>query len=107
MLTEPLPDSLYVGDPPYSRFPGAQPISFTTIDLQKLIKDESVPTPYPFSGSDEGNRAFVFSLDSEYDVRSSYWVCEKSDGIRVLLFISTLGETQNVFLVRAQSVPFA
>lgn len=28
-------------------------------------------------------------------------MCEKSDGVRVLLFISTLGETQSVFLVCA------
>ena len=33
-------------------------------------------------------------------------MCEKSDGIRVLLFISTLGDTQNVFLVRVQLIPF-
>lgn len=34
----------------------------------------------------------------------SYWVCEKSDGIRVLLFISTVGENQGVFLVRVSSI---
>jgi len=32
---------------------------------------------------------------------SSYWVCEKSDGIRVLLFVATLGDAQSVFLVCA------
>ncbi|KAF9789900.1 mRNA capping enzyme [Thelephora terrestris] len=51
-----------------NRFPGAQPVSFTTLDIQRLIKDD-------------------------------YWVCEKSDGIRVLLFVSTLGENQTVFLL--------
>lgn len=27
----------------YSRFPGAQPVSFTMLDIQKLIDEESVP----------------------------------------------------------------
>ncbi|KAF9645289.1 mRNA capping enzyme, alpha subunit [Thelephora ganbajun] len=51
-----------------NRFPGAQPVSFTTADLEKLVDED-------------------------------YWVCEKSDGIRVLLFISTLKDAQNVFLL--------
>ena len=33
----------------------------------------------------------------------SYWACEKSDGIRVLLFTTTHGDVRGVFLVRAAS----
>lgn len=51
-----------------NRFPGAQPVSFTKLDLEKLTNED-------------------------------YWVCEKSDGIRVLLFISTQGGNQGVFLL--------
>lgn len=36
----------------------------------------------------------------------SYWVCEKSDGVRVLLYIQTVdAATQHVYLVNAQPVP--
>jgi hypothetical protein len=36
----------------------------------------------------------------------SYWVCEKSDGVRVLLFILTILETneQSVYIVRVHGI---
>ncbi|KIY63048.1 hypothetical protein CYLTODRAFT_438709 [Cylindrobasidium torrendii FP15055 ss-10] len=51
------------------RFPGSQPVSFLSRDLDKLEKDD-------------------------------YWVCEKSDGVRVLLFICSNGDgTQDAYLI--------
>ncbi|KAH9043275.1 mRNA capping enzyme [Lactarius pseudohatsudake] len=46
----------------HDRFPGSQPVSFSTKDLDRLEQDD-------------------------------YWVCEKSDGIRVLLVVLTNLET--------------
>ncbi|GJE90746.1 mRNA capping enzyme [Phanerochaete sordida] len=52
------------------RFPGSQPVSFGTRDLEKLENQD-------------------------------YWVCEKSDGVRVLLFVQTdlKSREQAVFLI--------
>ncbi|PFH51739.1 hypothetical protein AMATHDRAFT_74773 [Amanita thiersii Skay4041] len=52
----------------HDRFPGSQPVSFATKDLDKLEKED-------------------------------YWVCEKSDGIRVLFVILTNQTGQSVFIV--------
>ncbi|KAI0005995.1 mRNA capping enzyme [Russula compacta] len=51
----------------HDRFPGSQPISFSTKDLERLEQED-------------------------------YWVCEKSDGIRVLLAVLTDLETCNQFV---------
>ncbi|KAK0463931.1 mRNA capping enzyme, catalytic domain-containing protein [Desarmillaria tabescens] len=54
----------------HQRFPGSQPVSFGTNDLDKLEQQD-------------------------------FWVCEKSDGIRVLLFVFTDNNTkdQMVYLI--------
>ncbi|KAF9053026.1 mRNA guanylyltransferase [Panaeolus papilionaceus] len=51
-----------------SKFPGSQPVSFATRDLEKLESQD-------------------------------YWVCEKSDGIRVLFLINTDSNVQTVYIV--------
>ncbi len=69
------------------RFPGSQPVSFATDDLDKLEQQEYVSfTPRPPNSS----------------FHASFWVCEKSDGIRVLLFVFTDNNTkdQMSYLVR-------
>lgn len=73
------------------RFPGSQPVSFGTRDLDRLEKQECVQS-YPFSAlvrSVPLNRVdpgILFSGPHQYH---SYWVCEKSDGIRVLFVVLT------------------
>ncbi|KAI0763690.1 mRNA capping enzyme, alpha subunit [Irpex lacteus] len=54
----------------HERFPGSQPVSFSTNDIEKLETQD-------------------------------YWVCEKSDGIRVLLLVHTdmQTEAQSVYLI--------
>ena len=56
------------------RFPGSQPISFSLDHLNELEKKECVAL--------SPSRCLA-------DSPSSYWVCEKSDGIRVLFFLQT------------------
>jgi hypothetical protein len=34
------------------------------------------------------------------NINCSFWVCEKSDGIRVIMFICLAGDGHDVFLVR-------
>jgi len=51
----------------HDRFPGSQPVSFSSKDLERLEHED-------------------------------YWVCEKSDGIRVLLFVLTNLETSAQFV---------
>lgn len=78
--------------PCYVSFPGAQPVSFSAKDLEKLEKQEyAVPQ----------RRAFRLELNGVYAIRCSFWVAEKSDGIRVLLFVHTDINTmdQMVYLV--------
>lgn len=65
-----------------NRFPGSQPVSFSKQSVDKLLRQE-------------------------YDVRggladSSFWVCEKSDGQRVLMLIVVPQTTgiQEIYLVR-------
>ncbi|KAI9509344.1 mRNA capping enzyme [Russula earlei] len=59
----------------HDRFPGSQPVSFSTTDLDRLERED-------------------------------YWVCEKSDGVRVLLVVLTNLETieQMVFIVDRHNV---
>jgi len=59
----------------HDRFPGSQPVSFSTKDLERLENED-------------------------------YWVCEKSDGIRVLLLVLTNLDTsdQMVFIVDRHNV---
>ncbi|KAJ3527211.1 hypothetical protein NM688_g8157 [Phlebia brevispora] len=54
----------------HERFPGSQPVSFGTKDMEKLESQD-------------------------------YWVCEKSDGVRVLLLVQTDAQTkeQAVFII--------
>ncbi|KAI0093972.1 mRNA capping enzyme, catalytic domain-containing protein [Irpex rosettiformis] len=54
----------------HERFPGSQPVSFSTNDIEKLESQD-------------------------------YWVCEKSDGVRVLLLVQTDSQTkaQSVYLI--------
>ncbi|KAG6829641.1 hypothetical protein H0H92_003974 [Tricholoma furcatifolium] len=57
------------------RFPGSQPVSFGIRDLDKLESAECV---------------LCIDGDSAWSLyRDSYWVCEKSDGVRVLFLINT------------------
>ncbi|KAI0281354.1 mRNA capping enzyme [Russula aff. rugulosa BPL654] len=51
----------------HERFPGSQPVSFSSKDLERLERED-------------------------------YWVCEKSDGIRVLLVVLTVLETNEQFV---------
>lgn len=67
------------------RFPGSQPVSFGTRDLLKLENQEWV--------------ILTGTTDAEL-LSDSFWVCEKSDGIRVLLLILFTQGVQKVFLVR-------
>lgn len=62
-----------------TRFPGAQPVSFNKQSLDVMLKKE-----------------YVFCL-----INVSFWVCEKSDGLRVLLLIVVPPATniQEVYLV--------
>jgi hypothetical protein len=61
-------------------------VSFTNKDLDKLEKNEYV--------------WFIQFLETTYLVaRVSFWVCEKSDGVRVLFLICTTGADQAVYLV--------
>jgi len=73
------------------RFPGSQPVSFGVKDLAKLESQE-----YVFSSEKSAARLTT----------RSYWVCEKSDGIRVLFLIATNVETleQDAYLVRCSVV---
>lgn len=68
------------------RFPGSQPVSFSVQDLDKLENQECVYLR-------------TMHLSSSYSL--SFWVCEKSDGVRVLFLIVINFETedQDVFLV--------
>lgn len=43
---------------------------------------------------------------SEFLDAYSYWVCEKSDGVRVLVFINRVENSTDVYLVGAQRIPF-
>ncbi|KAG8827120.1 Dcp1p-Dcp2p decapping enzyme complex alpha subunit [Serendipita sp. 401] len=52
----------------HPRFPGSQPISFSSAHLTQLEKED-------------------------------FWVCEKSDGIRVLMYICLTGGHHSVFLI--------
>lgn len=67
------------------RFPGSQPVSFGKKDIEKLESLEYV--------------APLFRLTWPFTATSSYWVCEKSDGIRVLFLIQTDLKDQMVFIV--------
>ena len=71
-----------------SRFPGSQPVSFTS----------KVSRQAKFSSSrlTDSRIKSISQLESE-----NYWAAEKSDGVRVLLFITFNGlkMEQEVFLV--------
>lgn len=65
------------------RFPGSQPVSFTKADIQKLE-----------------SRECVFPVRHERTLmHRRYWVCEKSDGVRVLMLVIRVEDTHEVFLV--------
>ena len=87
-LFHPSPPSRLTRHYPYS-FPGSQPVSFSTKDLERLENEECV------------------SCDPPHILHScvcfSYWVCEKSDGVRVLLVVLTNLDTseQMVCIVRS------
>lgn len=80
------------------RFPGSQPVSFGVHDLDKLENQECVLCQcHPLN-----------LIDNPPARPLSFWVCEKSDGIRVLFLIVTDSETraQNIFLVSFLLVVF-
>ena len=79
-------------NPNHFRFPGSQPVSFVTKDLEKLETQEYVKWC---------NYSHVFTI-----VFLSYWVCEKSDGIRVLLLVATEQGSggQSVYIVSSVRV---
>ena len=65
------------------RFPGSQPVSFGVRDLAKLESHEFV-FYWAFARPLTDACSFI-----------SYWVCEKSDGIRVLFLVVTDLETKD------------
>lgn len=65
-------------------FPGAQPVSFARRHLDELRQQESVCSSFPWEMS-----ANTLSLYHILTLDYSYYVCEKSDGIRYLLYLTT------------------
>ncbi|KAF4553455.1 mRNA-capping enzyme subunit alpha-like protein [Elsinoe fawcettii] len=62
------------------RFPGAQPVSFARRHLQRLKEAELVPQPV---------QKTIHKRPGQTNERlPSFFVCEKTDGIRCLLFLS-------------------
>lgn len=73
-------------------FPGSQPVSFEHSSLELLEQEKCALLP--------SHSAYI-------DVKCSFWVCEKSDGVRVLVFIVTPGDgMQEVYLVRSSPSAF-
>lgn len=83
------------------RFPGSQPVSFGVKDLAKLETQEYVLGLFyrPFTNLCGVSSFTIFFL-------LSYWVCEKSDGVRVLFLVKTdlNSNAQETYIVRE---PFA
>jgi hypothetical protein len=90
-----LVDSSNVLEPANPRFPGSQPVSFGSSDLNKLEQLECVLL----------NALASLTLSLIAPCRNSYWVCEKSDGIRVLFFIQTDHTGQTTYIVRLKPSP--
>ncbi|KAJ7709742.1 mRNA capping enzyme, catalytic domain-containing protein [Mycena rosella] len=69
------------------RFPGSQPVSFAQGDLAKLESQECV--------------ILAVSVLIQAKTFPSFWVCEKSDGMRVLLLVhtDTNAGSQTVYLI--------
>lgn len=70
------------------RFPGSQPVSFDLESLTLLEEEECVQSLLP-----------PLSLPDARVPHSSFWVCEKSDGVRVLVLILATETGQEVYLV--------
>ena len=87
-----------------SRFPGAQPVSMTYSSLTRLEENKQVEFFRGFLRNYCSN-VLLISLHCAFNLvphhHYSFWVCEKTDGVRVLLLIvwNGLVGQQETFLV--------
>jgi len=83
-----------------SRFPGAQPVSFTMVDIQRLINEESVPAPHSprFCILDEIKCVLSMMFHQLLGVREVGWYpC-------VVVHLNSRGCSERVFGAHPQSI---